>query len=173
MRASEMSGAGAATFERVARDDPVVRDLYADFISETDGPLAPEVVDIAAEIAAGPPPNLDPPHGHLLLGRVEGDPAAIGGVRHLDTPIAEVKSMYVSPAYRGTGVASRLLEELHAIARARGCRATRLDTSSYLTAAIALYRSAGYREVTDYNGNAKADLWFERPLGGSPEARSA
>ena len=43
-------------------------------------------------------------------------------------------------------------------------RAARLDTSSYLTAAVALYRSAGYTEVADYNGNVKADLWFERSL---------
>ena len=28
----------------------------------------------------------------------------MGGVRHLDTDVAEVKSMYVAPAYRGTGL---------------------------------------------------------------------
>ena len=38
-----------------------------------------------------------PPDGVLLLARVDGDPAGIGGVRHLDTEIAEVKSMYVVP----------------------------------------------------------------------------
>jgi GrpB-like predicted nucleotidyltransferase (UPF0157 family) len=150
--------------ETAGRMDPAVLTLYADFIREADGPLDPEVIDIEAEIAAGPPANLDPPDGVLLLGRVNGDPAAIGGVRHLDTPIAEVKSMYVAPAYRGGGFAGRLLEELHRIAAERGCRATRLDTSAYLTAAVALYRSAGYTEVADYNGNVKADLWFEREL---------
>jgi GNAT superfamily N-acetyltransferase len=153
-------------FARTRRDDPLVRDLYADFIREADGPLGPEAVDIEAEIAAGPPPNLDPPAGVMLLGRVDGDPAAIGGVRHLDTPVAEVKSMYVVPTYRGRGVASRLLDELHAVAREHGCRASRLDTSAYLTAAVALYRAAGYSEVPDYNGNFKADLWFERSLVG-------
>jgi ribosomal protein S18 acetylase RimI-like enzyme len=151
-------------FETTRRDDPVVRDLYADFIREADGPLDPALVDIEAEIAAGPPANLDPPDGVMLLGRVDGDPAAIGGVRHLDTEIAEVKSMYVAPAYRDHGLAMRLIDELHAVARARGCRAARLDTSAYLTAAVALYRSAGYTEVADYNGNVKADLWFEREL---------
>ncbi len=151
-------------FAPTRRDDSVVLDLYADFIREADGPLDPALVDVEAEIAAGPPPNLDPPDGALLLGRVNGDPAAIGGVRHLDTEVAEVKSMYVAPAYRGAGLAGRLLEELHAIALERGCRATRLDTSSYLTPAVALYRAAGYAEVADYNGNAKADLWFERTL---------
>ena len=154
----------STTWETVGRDDPIVRDLYADFIREADGPLHPEVVDVEVEIAAGPPPNLDPPAGVMLLGRVDGDPAAIGGVRHLDSPVAEVKSMYVAPAYRGAGLATRLLEELHAVARERGCRAARLDTSSYLTAAISLYRAAGYTQVADYNGNVKADLWFERKL---------
>jgi GNAT superfamily N-acetyltransferase len=100
----------------------------------------------------------------MVLGRIDGDPAAIGGVRHLDTRVAEVKSMYVVPAYRGAGVAARLLDELHALARERRCRAVRLDTSAYLTAAVALYRSAGYDEVADYNGNPKADRWFEREL---------
>ena len=157
-------GAVQIGFEETRRADPIVRDLYADFIREADGPLDPAVIDIEAEIAAGPPPNLDPPAGVLLLGRVDGDPAAIGGVRHLDTPIAEVKSMYVVPAYRTAGLAARLLDELHALAREHGCRAARLDTSAYLTAAVALYRSAGYSEVADYNGNVKADLWFERPL---------
>ena len=152
------------TFEIVARDDPVVLDLYADFIREVDGPLPPEVVEVEAEIAAGPPPNLTPPDGVMILGRVDGDPAAIGGVRHLDTAIAEVKSMFVSRVYRGAGLAGRLLDELHAIARERGCRAARLDTSAYLTGAVALYRSAGYEQVPDYNGNVKADLWFERGL---------
>jgi ribosomal protein S18 acetylase RimI-like enzyme len=142
-------------------DDPAVRMLYADFIREADAPLG---IDLDAEIAAGPPANLAPPDGALLLARVEGDPAALGGIRHLDTPAAEVKSMYVAPAYRGTGLARAMLAELERIARDRGCRATRLDTSRYLTAAVALYRSAGYREVADYNGNPKADLWFERRL---------
>jgi ribosomal protein S18 acetylase RimI-like enzyme len=124
------------------------------------------VVDLEAEIAAGPPAKLAPPSGALLLGRVDGNPAALGGVRHLDLPIAEVKSMYVAPAYRGAGVARELLERLERIARESGCRATRLDTSDYLAAAIGLYRAAGYREVADYNGNPKANLWFERTLDG-------
>ena len=151
-------------FEERPPDDRAVLSLYADFIREADGPLDPAKVDIAAEIAAGPPANLRPPDGVLLLGRVNGDPAAIGGVRHLDTGVAEVKSMYVSPVYRGAGIAGRLLGELERIARERGCRAARLDTSAYLTAAVALYRSAGYSETDDYNGNVKADLWFEREL---------
>jgi GNAT superfamily N-acetyltransferase len=147
--------------EPASRDDPEVRALFDAFIREADGPLG---IDLEAEIAAGPPLELAGPNGVLLLVRLEGESAGLGGVRYLDTDIAEVKSMYLVTAHRGKGLARRLLEELEQIARQRGCRAVRLDTSAYLTGAVALYRAAGYREVPDYNANPKADLWFERQL---------
>ncbi|HEY7256028.1 MAG TPA: GNAT family N-acetyltransferase [Solirubrobacterales bacterium] len=147
-------------FEQRSPDDPLVVRLYAEFIRETDTELGLDVVE--SEIAAGPPPDLKAPNGVMLVAFREREPAAIGGVRHLDTEVAEVKSMYVVPAHRQAGLAVAVLRRLEAIARDRGCLATRLDTSDYLTPAVALYRSAGYREVPDYNGNPKANLWFER-----------
>jgi GNAT superfamily N-acetyltransferase len=156
------------SFEPIERDDPAVQPLYADFIREADGPLVYDReeagIDLGTEIAAGPPIDLVPPNGVLLLARFDGEPAGLGGVRHLDTEIAEVKSMYVAPAYRGTGLGRHILARLDEIALEHGCRAVRLDTSDYLTPAVALYRSAGYREVPAYNENPKADLWFERTL---------
>jgi GNAT superfamily N-acetyltransferase len=156
------------TLEPIGRDDPDVRRLYADFVREADGPLVYDRedagVDLDEEIAKGPPEDLAPPGGVLLLARVDEEPAGLGGVRHLDTEIAEVKSMYVAPPFRGTGLGRRILARLDEIALERGCRAVRLDTSDYLTPAVALYRAAGYREVPAYNENPKADLWFERDL---------
>ena len=151
-----------AKFEPASPTDLEVRALYADFIRETDGPLG---IDLEAEIAKGPPADLSPPGGVLLLARLDGEAAGLGGVRHLQTKVAEVKSMYVAPAFRGRGLARALLIELEEIARRHGCRAARLDTSDYLTEAIGLYRGGGYVEVADYNGNPKASLWFERELG--------
>jgi GNAT superfamily N-acetyltransferase len=114
-----------------------VQRLYADFIREADGPLVYDRdgagIDLEAEIAAGPPADLAPPNGLLLLAWVDGEPAGLGGVRHLDTEVAEVKSMYVAPTYRGAGLGRRLLARLDEIALERGCRAVRLDTSDYLT----------------------------------------
>lgn len=156
------------SFEPIDRDDPQVQPLYADFVREADGPLVYDReeagIDLEAEIAAGPPADLVPPHGFLLLARADGEPAGLGGVRHLDTAVAEVKSMYVAPAHRGAGLGRRILARLEETALEHGCRAIRLDTSDYLTSAVALYRSAGYREVPAYNENPKADLWFERAL---------
>lgn len=158
--------AGAVEFSPRPVDDPLVRALYAKFIVEADGPLG---IDLVAETAAGPPADLEPPNGVLLLVQVGGAPAGLGGVRHLDTEVAEVKSMYLAPRFRGGGVAGRLLAELEKIAAERGCAAVRLDTSDYLTAAIRLYEAAGYRQVPDYNGNPKANLWFERRLAPGPQ----
>jgi len=156
------------TLEPISRDDPGVRRLYADFVREADGPLVYDRdeagIDLDEEIAKGPPEDLVPPNGVLLLAQVDGKPAGLGGVRYLNTEIAEVKSMYVASAFRGTGLGRRILARLDEIALEHGCRAVRLDTSDYLTPAVGLYRSAGYREVPAYNDNPKADLWFERAL---------
>jgi GNAT superfamily N-acetyltransferase len=156
------------TLEPTDRDDPEVQRLYADFVREADGPLVYDReqagVDLDDEISKGPPPDLVPPNGVLLLARADGEPAGLGGVRYLETEIAEVKSMYVAPAFRGTGLGRQILARLDQIALEHGCRAVRLDTSDYLTPAVGLYRSAGYREVPAYNENPKADLWFERAL---------
>jgi GNAT superfamily N-acetyltransferase len=156
-------------FEAIARDDPRALALFADFIRESDGPLVYDRegagIDIDEEIAKGPPADLVPPNGAFLLALVDGEPAGLGGIRHLDAEAAEVKSMYVAPPFRGSGLGRRILGRLDEIALEHGCRAVRLDSSDYLTPAIGLYRSAGYREVPAYNENPKANVWFERGLG--------
>jgi ribosomal protein S18 acetylase RimI-like enzyme len=139
--------------------------LYRAYIrDEVLGPVGMPIDDesLAAE---APPLDLVPPSGEMLLAALDDEPVAIGGVRDLDKEVAEVKSMYVSPAGRRRGIAKELLERLERIAAERGCRAVRLDTADHLTAAIALYRGAGYREVPAFNRGPLADLWFERELG--------
>jgi ribosomal protein S18 acetylase RimI-like enzyme len=150
--------------ERVARDDPRVSVLYRAYIrDEVLGPIGMPV-DEEALASEAPPLELVPPRGEMLLVSLDREPVAIGGVRDLDTAVAEVKSMYVAPAGRGRGIAKRLLGQLEAIAAEHGCRAVRLDTASHLTAAIALYRGVGYHEIPAYNSGPVADFWFERAL---------
>lgn len=150
--------------ERAAPDDPRVRGLYRAFVR--DEVLAPVGIGIDAVTLAeeAPPADLLPPTGELLLVTLVGEPVAIGGVRDLDTPVAEIKSMYVVPAARGRGIARRLIARLHEIAAAHDCRAVRLDSVTHLHASIALYRDLGYREIEPYNGGPNADIWLERPL---------
>jgi putative acetyltransferase len=58
---------------------------------------------------------------------------------------AEVKSMFVVEAARGTGVAVALMERLEAEARALGCHTLRLETGSTLHRARAFYTRHGFR----------------------------
>ena len=59
-----------------------------------------------------------------------------------------------------------MLTALEAEAIARGSSVLRLETNRALTEAVALYRSAGYREVASFSDEAYADHWFEKRLPG-------
>ena len=108
--------------------------------------------------------QLRAPHGAWLVGWRGDEAVACGGVRLLSPAVAEVKRMYVDPSARGVGLARRLVARLEAEAVALGATVARLDTGRDMAAAVALYRSSGYREVEDYNGNPDAGWWFEKDL---------
>jgi GNAT superfamily N-acetyltransferase len=102
------------------------------------------------------------PGDRVLVGRIGGRPVAVGAVRALEPGVGEIKRMYVVPDLRGQGLGRRVLGALEDEAREMGLARLRLDTGDRQTAAIELYRSAGYRPIDAYNDSA--DLWFERDL---------
>ncbi|QLQ37369.1 GNAT family N-acetyltransferase [Micromonospora robiginosa] len=87
---------------------------------------------------------------HYLAAVVGGRAVGCGGLQALDADTGELKRMYVRPAFRGRGIARQVLAALEELAFRRGHRAVCLETGTYLPAAIALYRSAGYRPVPVY-----------------------
>jgi ribosomal protein S18 acetylase RimI-like enzyme len=108
--------------------------------------------------------ELRPPSGAFLLGTLWGKPVGCGALKlHGDEP-AELKRMWVAKSARGLGIGRRLLNELERRAAAEGVRVIRLETNETLTEAIALYRSAGYREVVAFNDEPYAHHWFEKQL---------
>ena len=110
------------------------------------------------------PHELTPPGGCFLIAYLHGDPVGCGGVKHLAGGPSDIKRMWVSPAARGLGLGRRLLEELEQRVRDSGATVARLETNRVLVEAIALYRSAGYREVPAFNDEPFAHHWFEKPL---------
>ena len=110
------------------------------------------------------PAELEPPRGMLLVAFDGDDPVACGAVRRLGPDVAEIKRMYVAPRARGRGLGRKLLRELERAAIELGCRTARLDTMAAMAEAGALYRSAGYEPIADYNGNPLAAVWMERAL---------
>ena len=153
-----MAGPGV-NFEEVAPDDPRAVDLFRAHTRR-----GAEALGIPSLEPTAVSSGLEPPDGVLLLVTLDGEPVAIGGVRHLDGPRAELKAMYVAPSARRLGIGRRLLVRLEEIAASRGCAAARLDTLAALQAAVALYESQGYERIADYNESPHADLWFERRL---------
>lgn len=110
------------------------------------------------------PDELAPPDGRYLVGRVGAEVVAGGGLRTLSPGTGEIKRMYVAPAWRGRGVARLLLAALEAEAMGMRMERVRLDTGPKQPGARHLYLSAGYTEIDDYNGNARASFWGEKLL---------
>jgi GNAT superfamily N-acetyltransferase len=117
-----------------------------------------------AKTTSAEPHELSPPAGAFLLARLRGEPVGCGGIKHLPGRISELKRMWVAESARGLGIGRRLLERLEELARDRGAAVIRLDTNRTLTEAIAMYRSAGYREVAAFNDDPFANHWFEKAM---------
>jgi GNAT superfamily N-acetyltransferase len=101
------------------------------------------------------PAEFAPPLGLFLVAYVDGVPAACGGWRAQETDV-ELKRMYVTPAFRGCGLARAVLAELERTAAAAGYRRVILETGSKQPEAIALYKSAGYDPVPGFGYYAGA-----------------
>lgn len=113
----------------------------------------------------------------LLVEDARGEIVGTAAVRRLEPGLGEVKRMWLRPQCQGQGLGRRLMERCIAEARRLGLRRLRLDTQRRMRAAIALYRAFGFREVADYNGNPRAEIWMEVTLStggqghGEPDGR--
>jgi DNA-binding MarR family transcriptional regulator/GNAT superfamily N-acetyltransferase len=117
-----------------------------------------------AQVAGQDDRALAAPNGGFVIAVDEGRPVACGGWQRLGPGLAEIKRMWVDPAWRGAGLGARLLRHLEALAGVAGMSTVRLDTNQTLAEAIALYGRAGYRPTARYNDNPYAEAWFEKVL---------
>ena len=78
--------------------------------------------------------------------------AAVGcaGLKPYSETDAEVKRVWVEPAYRGHGIASRLMDEIEQKARQTGFRRVVLQTRPIMQDAVALYTKRGYALIPNY-----------------------
>jgi DNA-binding MarR family transcriptional regulator/GNAT superfamily N-acetyltransferase len=114
--------------------------------------------------ATAKPHEVRPPAGLFLVAYLRDAPVGCGALKHFADGVSDIKRMWVAEAARGLGIGRRLLTELEARAGEHGTRIVRLETSRFLTEAIALYVSAGYVEVPAFNDEPFADHWFEKRL---------
>jgi ribosomal protein S18 acetylase RimI-like enzyme len=122
--------------------------------------------DFAGELAALPG-KYSPPDGELLLARaIHGEPLGCVGLRPIGPEgCCEMKRLYVAPGARGLGLGRALIDAVIGAARRIGYREMRLDTLPTMTAAIALYRKAGFAPIDPYYDTPIASTYFfAKPL---------
>ncbi len=91
-----------------------------------------------------------PPAGRLLLAEIDGQIAGCICMRQIGPDTAEIKRMYVRPPFRHCGVGRALLESAVQAARETGYARVRLDSTRFMHAAHALYRSIGFCPIEAY-----------------------
>ena len=103
--------------------------------------------DMVQALCAGHPPG-----SVFYLIAVNGEAAGMCGLRSLGGSHAEIKRLYVRPAYRGMHLGSSALSRLLAHARSWGYAQAYLDTALFMQAAHRLYETHGFTDCAAYEG---------------------
>ena len=125
-------------------DDPLAQHLVGrvqqEYVERYGGPDA-AVVD---------PAEFLPPAGLFLVAEIDGVPSGCGAWRALPSGEAEIKRVYVEPAFRRRGLAQLIVAVLEDGAARAGHRSVVLNTGHEQPEAIALYAGLGYSPVPGY-----------------------
>jgi GNAT superfamily N-acetyltransferase len=125
-------------------DSPAARELVAavqaEYVERYGGPDETPV----------DPAEFAPPHGRFLIGYLDGEPVAMGGLRrHADGEV-EIKRMFVARRVRRRGLSRVMLRALEDKAAELGATRVVLETGQLQPEAIALYRSSGYEPIAGF-----------------------
>lgn len=102
------------------------------------------------------------PSGLILIAMQGQMPIGCAALREIDRMandpgrVCEMKRMYVRPIARRLGVGRALAERLILEARKIGYSVMKLDTEPDFAAALGLYRSLGFEEISRYNDDPVA-----------------
>lgn len=120
-----------------------VRQLFAEYARAVEEPCC--FAGFEREVAGLP-------GGYLVLLLAKQDRTAAGciGLRRVDPRTAELKRLYVCPAYRGLGIGRALAEAAILAARHDGYERIVLDSLPKMREALALYQQLSFREIAPY-----------------------
>lgn len=106
------------------------------------------------------PGNYAAPAGRLLLGWRGDQAVGCVALRPFVDGVCEMKRLYVRQAWRHKGVGRTLATAIIGAAVELGYKTMRLDTLSSMKAAISLYRSLGFRQISAYYDNPSDQAVF-------------
>jgi len=115
---------------------------------------------------AGLPGDYAPPKGRLLIAYLDADAAGCVALHEFEPGIAEMKRLYVRPAFRGKRVGLALANAIIEAAREMGYERMRLDTvPSEMADAVKMYQRLGFHEIPPYRANPQpGTLYLELDL---------
>ena len=91
--------------------------------------------------------------GALFAGYCGGEAAACAALKKSSAKSAELKRLYIKPAFRGKGYAHIILRTVFAKARELGFSEVTLTTKpAVMPAAYALYKKSGFSEIGEADG---------------------
>jgi len=142
-------------------------------------PDTPDAMQLIAELEAVLELNYPPESRHgfsvekliaqgvaFFLIRVDGVPAACGGVKLYGGDYGEVKRMYVRPQFRGSGLGRLMLDHLATYTRQHNINLLRLETGIHQKDAILLYERYGFYRIPPFGDyfDDPVSLCYEKPL---------
>lgn len=137
------------------------RELFAEYQEQLGIDL--EFQGFASEVAQLPG-DYTAPLGTLLVAYVDGQAAGCCAMRarpdadHINA--AEMKRLYVRPAFRRFGLGRLLAEHVLGLARHAGYGCLLLDTLDDMEAARNLYQELGFEEIAPYYHNPVAGAHY-------------
>lgn len=141
---------------------PDVRELFREYAGSIEVDLCFQSFE---QELAELPGKYAPPVGRLLLAEVDHQPAGCVALRPIETSTAEMKRLYVRPAFRGQRIGRALANGIITAATEIGYERMRLDTLATMTEAIGLYESLGFQRIPAYYHNPSTlAVFFELKL---------
>ena len=124
-----------------------VRALFSEYAASLEIDLSYQ--NFSKELS-GLPGKYASPDGSLFVALVDGQTAGCIALRRFDETRAEMKRLYVRPAFRGFHLGRLPAERAIDAARSAGYTAVLLDTLSTMNTAKQLYRELGFVEIEPY-----------------------
>jgi GNAT superfamily N-acetyltransferase len=109
-----------------------------------------------------------PPNGRAFLACHESQICGCGAYHKLTDEVCEMKRLFIPVQFRGKGYGRKLCEVILQSAKDDQYKLMRLDTADFLTQAIAMYETFGFRPCAPYNAHPDYVMphivFMERPL---------
>jgi ribosomal protein S18 acetylase RimI-like enzyme len=106
-----------------------------------------------------------PPGALLIAGHGSQPAGCVGLAPCTDERTAEIKRLYVRPAWRGNGIARTLMNHAHHHAAQHGITRLILDVLPARTAVVSFYHRLGYTETEPFaTGSPIPMTYMQRPV---------